>query len=268
MLINLLGNAIKFTQIGEVHLTVERLSGHTSLVPIIEFRIRDTGIGMEPGVLNRVFEPFEQVSSERNRQFEGTGLGLAIVRELTHIMNGEVFASSVPDQGSVFTLQIPMEVASPLPDQVTESQNLSGYNVLLVDDQPVNRRVLSAMLTQLNVPHSFATSGPEALFQLRHSLDHAPFDLILLDANMPGLDGFQIAERILQDDLLQANQIVILTSSAEAGDAARCRELGLTGYLTKPIIMTELHTTLTSAAGRRQPHQPEAGSEVAGKKPA
>lgn len=255
MLINLLGNAIKFTQVGEVHLAVERLSGKSSLVPVIEFRIRDTGIGMEPSVLNRVFEPFEQVSSERNRQFEGTGLGLAIVRELTHVMNGEVFAASVPDQGSVFTLQIPMEVASPLPEQAAGQLDLSGYNLLLVDDQPVNRRVLSAMLTQLNVPHSYATSGPEALFQLRNSQSENPFDLVLLDANMPGLSGFQIAERILNDKLLQANQIVILTSSAEAGDAARCRELGLTGYLTKPIIMTELHTTLNQLLGQMVSHR-------------
>lgn len=255
MLINLLGNAIKFTQVGEVHLTVERLSSQSSLVPIIEFRIRDTGIGMEPSVLSRVFEPFEQVSSERNRQFEGTGLGLAIVRELTHIMSGEVFASSMPDQGSIFTLQIPMEVASSLPDQATENLNLSSYHLLLVDDQPVNRRVLSAMLTQLNIPHAFATSGPEALFQLRHSLDHRPFDLVLLDANMPGLDGFQIAERIIQENLLQASQVIILTSSAEAGDAARCRALGLNGYLTKPIIMTELHTTLNQLLGQKISHK-------------
>ncbi|SFX60465.1 response regulator [Marinospirillum alkaliphilum] len=255
MLINLLGNAIKFTQNGEVHLTVERLSGSDNPQPVIRFSVRDTGIGMSPEALQKVFEPFEQVNSERNRQFEGTGLGLSIVRELTHMMQGEVFASSVPEQGSVFTLQVPMSEAEQPESGTIQNINLTRYRVLLVDDQPVNRRVLSAMLTQLEVPHGFATSGPEALFQLRHEAEHQPYDLVLLDANLPGMGGFQVAERITRDPAIKNTQVVILTASAEAGDAQRCRDLGLTGYLTKPIIMTELHATLNQVLGQVKVHQ-------------
>jgi two-component system, sensor histidine kinase and response regulator len=198
----------------------------------------------------KVFEPFEQVSSERNRQFEGTGLGLSIVRELTHMMQGEVYANSVPEQGSVFTLQVPMSVAAAPEGEQIDNIDLSRFRVLLVDDQPVNRQVLSAMLTQLEVPHTFATSGPEALFQLRHEAASQAFDLVLLDANMPGMNGFQVAERIRNDQQLKATHVIILTASAEAGDAQRCRDLGLTGYLTKPIIMTELHATLNQVLGQ------------------
>ncbi|WP_114417485.1 response regulator [Marinospirillum perlucidum] len=255
MLINLLGNAIKFTLAGEVQLdaTCESLDATEAWVRL---DVTDTGIGMAPELLEKVFDPFEQVNSDRNRQFEGTGLGLSIVKQLAEMMGGEVSARSEPDQGSTFTLRLRLPLASAPSEIQPPLVDFSAYRILLVDDQAVNRRVLSAMLTQLDIPHAYATSGPEALFQLRHALEEGqPYDLLLLDAQMPGLDGFKVAERIQQDNELASTEIILLTSSAEAGDAQKCRELGLTGYLTKPLITTELRSTLSHVLGKKHPHQ-------------
>ncbi len=253
MLINLLGNAIKFTQVGQVYLGVECETQGTEARVV--FIVRDTGIGMSQEALSKVFDPFEQVHAQANRQYEGTGLGLSIVRQLADLMEGEIEVSSEEGKGTEFRLILTLPIAAAPAMISNEPVDLSAYRVLLVDDQPVNRRVLAAMLSQLGVSHAFATSGPEALFQLRYAFDQKqPFDLLLLDAQMPGLSGFQVAERLLQDPDFKTLPVVLLTSSPERGDAQRCRDMGLADYLTKPLILNELQVTLTQQLGASARH--------------
>jgi|GEM_PF-2426485 len=247
MLINLLGNAIKFTQAGEVKLLVCCLDCQTSKAQV-KLTVMDTGMGMSEEALKRVFEPFEQVESEHNRQFEGTGLGLAIVKQLAEMMGGCVEATSQLDVGSTFTLNLPLPLAQRPESEPGQLIDLRRFRVLLVDDHDVNRRVVATLLGQLGMQPELAVSGQEALFKLRLAAsENQAYDLVLLDAQMPGLDGFQVAERMHQDAQLQPTRIVILTSSPEAGDAQKCRDKGLSGYLTKPVLKTELQATLSQA---------------------
>ncbi|SFC00173.1 Hpt domain-containing protein [Marinospirillum celere] len=253
MLINLLGNAIKFTQMGGVYLKVTCVDLQPTEA-LIDLEVTDTGIGMSAEALRKVFEPFEQVDSESNRQFEGTGLGLSIVRQLTEMMGGEVSVTSQLNEGSRFVirLRLPLPASSEVSPGDEKPLEFNDLRVLVIDDEPVNQRMLAAMLSQLGVEQETATSGPEGLFLLRHACDEQrPFDLVLVDAQMPGLNGFQVAERIGQDQRFGSIPVVILTTAAETGDAQRCRALGLAGYLSKPIISTELKALLSYLIGQK-----------------
>ena len=258
---HLLGNAIKFTETGSVHVNLAAYDV-TDVGAVYSLKVIDTGIGIDAARLPGIFEPFIQGDSSSSRHFEGTGLGLTISRELVELMGGKIRVSSQPGQGSVFSVELALERCEPVTVPEDEPVTLADKRVLVVDDEPVDRRVMVAMLEILGARPEVATSGPEAIFKSRlASQQGTPYDLVVLDTHMPGTDGFQTAQQLLQSYPGQLC-ILMVTASAQSGDAQRCKTLGLPGYLTKPVTLQELRRVLglhlpgvraRSAEGRHAP---------------
>lgn len=240
---HVLGNAIKFTEAGSVHLN---LSAHdiTDTRAVYTLQVIDTGIGIDPDRLQVIFEPFLQADSSATRHFEGTGLGLTISRELVELMGGEIRVSSQPGQGSVFTIELALERCEPVSAPGDNPISLAGKRILVVDDEPLERRVMVAMLEIFDGKPEVATSGPEAVFKARLAAQNGkPYDLVMLDTHMPGTNGYDTATQLLQAHAGKM-RILMVTASAESGDARRCKALGLPGYLTKPVTLQELRRVL------------------------
>ena len=242
---NLVGNAVKFTQEGSVSLEVRLALSLEGMDTWVEFIVTDTGIGIPHERLSSIFEPFEQVDAATNRRFEGTGLGLSIARQLVERMGGHIEAESELGVGSRFHFQLPLPVSEGPEYRHGSSVGLKGKRVLVVDDEPINRHVISSMLQMLGVDVELAVSGHEAIFRVRQAeVQGHPYDLLLMDSYMPGLDGYQVIERLLAEFPMLSDRAMILTSSAVVGDAMRCKSLGISGYLTKPVTLSELRGTL------------------------
>ena len=247
---NLVGNAIKFTDRGHVLVTVRedfRNEGSTRL----HVSVADTGIGIPAEKHEAVFEAFQQADGSTTRRFGGTGLGLTISATLVRLMGGRIWVESVPGEGSTFHFTVALDVA-PGADEPAAHADLDGTTVLIVDDNEVNRRILEQQVARWGMQPTVVSSGQEAIAALEAAV-HAsrPFRLILLDANMPGMDGFGVAERIAQHPELARPTIMMLTSSGEYGDQARCRELGIAAYLTKPVYAADLQTAIGRALDRK-----------------
>jgi signal transduction histidine kinase/DNA-binding response OmpR family regulator len=239
VLANLLTNAIKFTEAGHVLLQVRedaRGDGRATL----HFLISDTGIGIPPEKHAAIFEAFSQADGSMTRRFGGTGLGLTISATLVEMMEGQIWVESAAGAGSTFHFTASFETAT-LPSAVVRDQQLSELTVLIVDDNQVNRRILETQAGRWGMLPTAVADGPAALEALmRASGAGQPFQLVLLDANMPGQDGFWVAEQIKTRPALVGATIMMLTSSGQYGDAARCRALKIAAYLTKPINSVEL----------------------------
>ncbi len=243
ILTNLLGNAIKFTEHGSVTLGVDY--GRDPIQPSFRFCVNDTGIGIPEAHLPYIFQPFEQVDAATNRKYEGTGLGLSISRQLVELLGGKIQVTSQLGMGSQFCFELKLPLAEPVPGAATQFLDFSRYRVLLVDDEPMNRRVIGAMLHRIGVQHDICTSGAEALqFLQQASQQQTRYDMVLMDAWMPGMTGYQTIEKLMQQGLVRAKGVLVLTSSAVAGDAQRCRDLGIAGYLTKPLTLSEIQRAL------------------------
>ena len=254
ILVNLLGNSLKFTEKGEINLTVQMESGDDA-VAILHFSVQDTGIGIPAEEHVRVFEAFTQADGSTTRRFGGTGLGLTISRQLVQMMGGKMWMESVPGQGSTFhfTARFGISQAAGSPVTLDKSQ-LKGMRVLVVDDNLTNRRILESLLAGWGMKPALAGDGPGALRNLAEALEaNEPFRLVLTDASMPDVDGFQLAEEIRKDPRLSSTTILMLTSAGQPGDAARCRALGLEGYLTKPVSQSELLEAVLRVAGTKPP---------------
>ncbi|WP_159876061.1 response regulator [Aquitalea denitrificans] len=237
---NLLGNAVKFTKQGEIVLDIHgQQQGHRYLMT---FSVRDTGIGIAPEKQRVIFDAFAQADNSTTRRYGGTGLGLSITQKLVALLGGEIRVNSRPEQGSEFVFSIPLQLAD---KQAPASQpaDLAGLEALVCDDNPTNRSWLAALLKNWGMSATLSADGFEALALLRQR----SFDLILLDGHMPGMSGFDLA-RQLQQQGCQAD-IIMLTSSGERGDGRRCQELGIGGYLTKPVPQEELLATLCQLRG-------------------
>jgi PAS domain S-box-containing protein len=248
VIINLVGNAIKFTASGEVVLSVrlaEDQNGHEDAV-VLRFAVQDTGPGIPPEKGCRLFQPFTQADTSTTRQFGGTGLGLTIAKRLVELMGGRIGFASTPGQGSTFHFTARLErqavVASSLD---TEPRRLHGLPVLVVDDNATNRMVLRDMLARWGLEPLLAESAPEALDALRRvAAAGAPLSLVLSDVMMPGVDGFQLAEQIRQDPDLVGTAVLLLSSADVLHDSGRCRQAGVAGYLTKPVKPSELREAI------------------------
>ncbi|HEX4001846.1 MAG TPA: response regulator [Candidatus Acidoferrales bacterium] len=248
VLVNLIGNAIKFTERGEVFVQVREEAqedNHTRL----HFTIKDTGVGIPKDKQGKIFEAFSQADGSMARKYGGTGLGLTICMQLVKLMGGNLWVESEEGQGSEFhftvqlALQEPSAHAEPL-----EAQQLRGLHVLIVDDNLTNRKVLAGMLTRCGMKPTLIDGGRAALQALLVARDAGSrFPLVLLDGQMPEMDGFTLAERIKRDVGLVGSTIMMLTSSSHLGDAARCREAGISAYLVKPIRQSELLQAVCSA---------------------
>jgi two-component system, sensor histidine kinase and response regulator len=234
VLTNLIGNAIKFTAAGHVILTVQKDS------ETIHFRVTDTGIGIPPDKQQTIFEAFSQAETSTTRRFGGTGLGLTISSTLVQLMGGRIWVESEPGVGSTFHVAIPFATTN-LPDASDSVAALAGVRALIVDDNEVNRRIFIEQLQRWGIAPTAVDGGRAAVAALAAAkAEGDPFDLVLLDANMPDVDGFAVAEQIAADPTLTGATIMMLTSAGHYGDSARCRELGISAYLTKPVDGTEL----------------------------
>jgi len=212
--------------------------------------VSDTGIGIAPDKQRLIFEAFTQEDSSTTRRHGGTGLGLTIARQLVERMGGRLWVESEPGRGTTFhfTARFAPAVQATAPAALAEPARLRGLPVLIVDDNATSRRILVDLLTHWGLRPSAVESGPTALGVLaRAQAAGDPFPLVLLDAHMPDLDGFTLAQRIKADRSLTATILVMLSSAGQPGDAARCRELGITGYLTKPVTQVELREALLAA---------------------
>jgi PAS domain S-box-containing protein len=249
---NLVGNAIKFTERGEIVVQAERQESSAEDM-VIHFSIKDTGIGIPRERQEIIFAPFEQADGSITRRYGGTGLGLAISARLIAIMNGRIWVESEAGQGSTFHFTARFKVARSSATEVSENQLriLDGLRVLVVDDNSTNRLILEEMLTRWRMIPVCADGGVGALEAMRQALaDQTPFKLVLLDSQMPDLDGFGVAQKIKQNPRLAGAPIMMLSSAGRHGDAARCRELGIAAYLTKPIRQSQLFDAMMAALGK------------------
>ncbi len=231
ILINLLSNAVKFTPSGEVRLRIARDGEKTF------FRVVDTGIGMTPEQISRLFQPFEQADSAITRRFGGTGLGLAISHKLARLMGGDITVDSAPGQGSAFTLCLPLPEVAPGLDSTTtvampETQRLLGLRVLAADDVEVNRMILEDVLGYEGAVTTFAANGREALMTWQ-TAGPAAFDVVLMDIQMPEMDGLEATRHIL---FIAPDQTIIgLTAHALQEERDKCLEAGMREHVTKPV---------------------------------
>jgi signal transduction histidine kinase/CheY-like chemotaxis protein len=240
ILTNLISNAIKFTEEGEVVVSIA-VQGDGDGVARIAFSVRDTGIGIAPEQLKMIFGEFAQADASMTRRYGGTGLGLAISQRLVRLMGGELGVTSSVGQGSDFhfTLALPVEPADVLlaPGRAA----LGGRRVLVVDDNPTNRRLLREMFAAEGMVVDEAASATSGLASLRRAVGQgAPYDLAILDVQMPDRDGFEFAQQIRADPSVAVTRLLMLTSAGQRGDGERCRELGIEAYLTKPASRADL----------------------------
>jgi two-component system, sensor histidine kinase and response regulator len=293
VVVNLLGNAIKFTERGEVVLRVEPVvskaedgqnedsasslltTDHYPLTTVLlHFAVRDTGIGIAPQQQQKLFRAFSQADTSTTRKYGGTGLGLAIAARLIHLMGGRVWLESEVGRGSTFHFTARFRpgrrpAARPEP---AEPERVRGLRVLVVDDNGTNRRILQEMLTNWGMRPVAVEGGRAALDALEQARKaEEPFALVLLDAMMPEMDGFTLAERIRQQPELVGATLMMLSSADRREDAARCRALGVAAYLTKPIRQSTLLDAIMTALGApaaaaEQPEPPESPAPADGRR--
>jgi CheY-like chemotaxis protein len=256
IVINLVGNAIKFTDKGEVMLYVERQS-QSELTLDLHFFVSDTGIGIPEAKQQTIFEAFEQADSSTTRRYGGTGLGLSISAALVKLMGGTMWVESKVRQGSKFHFTVALELkkseSEPL---VREIHKLIDLPILVVDDNASNRRILKEILTNWHMKPTLANSGAEGMNVLEKANLKNSFPLVLLDVHMPDMDGFAVAKQIRLSYKHQGTKVILLTSASRPSDVARCRELGISDYLSKPIKQSELFDAIVTATaehtGRRE----------------
>ncbi len=251
VIVNLVGNAIKFTTTGEVVLRVDRGEAAEDDA-LLHFAVSDTGVGVPFDKQQTIFEAFSQVDGSTTRKYGGTGLGLAICSRLVEMMGGRIWVESEPGQGSTFhfTALFPLQKMAPQKYESVGVERLRGLPVLVVDDNATNRRILQEMLLLWQMNPTLTEGGPEALAVLEQAAGRGtPFPLVLLDAQMPDMDGFHVAKRVTQNAPPAPPVVIMLTSAGLRGDAARCRELGISAYLPKPIKRSDLLAAIRMALG-------------------
>jgi CheY-like chemotaxis protein len=242
VLVNLVGNAIKFTEKGEVFISVEEESLQDN-VTCLHFMVKDTGVGIRADQRESIFEAFSQADGSMARKYGGSGLGLTICTRLVTLLGGGIWVESEPGQGSTFhfTLRLAVQDKPAFGPISLQPQQFRDMHCLIVDDNYTNRKVLHGMLTRWGMKPTAVEGGRAALQALEVAKSTGrPFPLVLLDGQMPEMDGFTLAERIKKDTGLVGATIMMLTSTGHLGDAARCRELGISAYLVKPIRQGEL----------------------------
>ncbi len=259
VIVNLLGNAIKFTDQGEVVLQVDGKTMEGDTVEL-HFAIRDTGIGVPKEKQELIFESFAQADTSSKRKYGGTGLGLTISSRLVTMMGGKIWVESEAGQGSTFHFTMRCESLPKMPEKIegNASLNLVGIPVLVVDDNPTNRRILERTLCQWGMKPTLVASGWAALAELRRAKEIGQVPpLVLLDAQMPHLDGFSTAAKIKQDKGIASLTIMMLTSGGQRGDADKCKEVGISAYLTKPVRQEELRQAIQQVLGLKQKRENE-----------
>ncbi|SMP37902.1 Signal transduction histidine kinase [Neorhodopirellula lusitana] len=249
IIVNLAGNAIKFTDQGEVVIDVQRcndsnLKDDNQIE--LHVSVRDTGVGIAKDKQAKIFEAFTQADVSTTRQFGGTGLGLSISAQLVEMMNGRIWLESELDHGTTFHFTAIMTL---LPERERKRRegvaSLKGKRALIVDDNVTNRRIFEELLSHWDMKWESAGDPKQGLIELsKAAREGRPFDIVLLDYMMPGMDGFGFTERVREEEAIRDSKIILLSSAAEATDSERSVELGILRYMTKPVVESELHRTL------------------------
>ncbi len=271
ILVNLIGNAVKFTHQGEVVVEVRQEGtrrgargtedDQTAGKVHLRFEVRDTGIGMTPEVQRRLFQAFVQGDGSVTRKYGGTGLGLAICRQLVELMGGAFGAISEPGRGSRFWFSIPFEPSTSSVPEAPSWTDLRGVRTLIVDDHATNRLILSQYCREWEMPYETAPGGPQALVQLRAAaVAGQPFHLAILDVKMPEMDGLALAAEIRRDPSLAGIRLVVVTAMGQRGDASTAEQAGVQAYLTKPIRKYQLYDALTVVMGTKTPDHRSSGA--------
>jgi PAS domain S-box-containing protein len=251
IIVNLVANAIKFTEKGEVIVTVMVESRSNDAV-VLHFTVADTGIGIPASEQQTIFEAFRQADGSTTRRYGGTGLGLSISSALVHMMGGRIWVSSEVGRGSEFHFTAAFAVLERITANIIPPDRgiLRGMKVLIVDDNAINGRLLQATVERWGMKAASADSAARAIELLDQvHKDNPWFPLVLLDAQMPAMCGFELAEVIRERSDCKGTAVMMLTSAGQRGDAARCRDLGIAAYLTKPIVESELLQAVLSCLG-------------------
>ena len=250
ILTNLVGNAVKFTAAGEVVVQV-KLAEETADTVVLHFEVADTGIGIPPEVQVRLFQPFSQGDGSTARKYGGTGLGLAISRQLVELMDGTIGVASTPGQGSTFWFSVRLHrCATPSATVCPDLQVLRGVRVLCVDDNATNRTILTQQLLAWGMQAESVTDGPMVLAYLRDAREQGkPCSLAILDMQMPGIDGLELARRIKADPELAGVRLVLLSSVGRRGQGKEAQHAGVAAYLTKPVRQSQLLDCLATVMG-------------------
>jgi two-component system sensor histidine kinase/response regulator len=247
VLLNLVNNAVKFTEAGKIVVAIAPAGGVGERV-VLRFSVRDTGIGISAEEVAKLFRPFTQADASTARRFGGTGLGLAISRQLVELMGGTIGVNSAPGEGSEFFFTAVFEMQR---GTALVAPDLRGVRVLLIDDDPAARQVLGELLQPLGCIVSLAASGEEGLAELTRAAD--PYDVVLIDWNMPGADGFEVGRRIRRAGRLALRpKLIMVTMFGDEGTAARARAEGFDGCLGKPVTQSDLLDTIVTALGQPQ----------------
>lgn len=265
IIVNLAGNAIKFTEKGEVVARVF-LQTRDGEQGVLHFTVSDTGIGIPPGQQKRIFDAFAQADSSTTRKYGGTGLGLSISARLVELMHGKIWVESEPGRGSTFhfTVRCGLPQAATGQGEPTDVSELKGMRVLVVDDNLTNRRILSDRLAGMGARPETVENGSLALAALEKACDEgSPFGLMITDLHMPEIDGFELAGRIQRNPRFSSGIIMVLSSGGQRGDAARCRSMGISAYLTKPVSRADLRGAILKVL--REP--PANGAAQSGARP-
>ncbi|HYR05528.1 MAG TPA: ATP-binding protein, partial [Gallionella sp.] len=248
---NLVGNAIKFTEAGEVKIQV-RVESQAPGCIVLGFAVCDTGIGLTPEQIDKLFESFSQADTSTTRKYGGTGLGLAISRRFVELMGGAIWVESTPGRGSIFSFNLPLTCTTEenltipasskpgVPEAESGTANLSGLHVLLVEDNEFNCQLATMLLMRVGVGVSCARDGVEAV----QAAQQQKFDAVLMDIQMPNMGGLEATRNIRKNPALAGLPIIAMTANTMAGDRGRCLVAGMNDYITKPIQLNVLYTTL------------------------
>ncbi len=276
VLVNLIGNAVKFTEKGEIILDMncEKLPARekNSQRVRLQFSVKDTGIGISKEKLGSIFDAFTQADSSTTRKYGGTGLGLSISKKIVECMGGKIWVESELGRGTIFYFNVEVETSNKSDFEVLETEhqklatpsNLRGTRILIVDDNETNRLVLYEMLNSFGASITSVESGFRGLEELRHGVQvNCPYELILLDCRMPQMDGFEFAEMVKRDHRFDNVTIMMLTSDNRNGDITRCQKVGIDSYLIKPIRKQELLKTVDEVLAKKKRYErPKETSEV------
>ncbi|MBI5380446.1 MAG: response regulator [Opitutae bacterium] len=264
IVLNLLSNAVKFTSQGDVTIRVDRES-ETETHVVVRFRVSDTGIGIAPEVQNRLFQAFSQADNSMTRRYGGTGLGLAIARRLVTLMEGDIGVESRSGEGSTFwfTVRLAKQTGVPPPREQYD-RTLDNLLVLVVDDNATNRQILGYQLQSWRMRKDAAAGAEEALALLRTAVAAGtPYDIALLDVQMPDMDGLTLARAIRADARLATTRLILLTSLGHTFDSADLQTLGIDAALMKPVKQSHLFDTLGNVIGKARAAQLAAGNPTA-----
>ncbi|NNF79957.1 MAG: response regulator [Rhizobiales bacterium] len=263
ILINIVGNAVKFTQKGHVY--IEVFGPIYGEVAEVTFKIEDTGIGIPEDSLDKIFESFNQVDSSATRKFEGTGLGLAICTRLVGLMGGKIGVDSQEGKGSTFWFTVNLPVHGEIPKKVRPEADISSSRVLLVDDNDINLSILKEQAASWNLSVSAVSGGPQAMKALWSAVESGtPYDLVILDYHMPQMDGAMVAQCIRNDARLSGTKIIMLSSADGSVANPAISELKLEGHLVKPVRAAVLQDTLTSVLSNEKAAVPACSPQAPG----